>query len=226
MYYPRQRGSVGACARNAWPGTRTRKRLDFANRRNADVSAGEVERIGIRMEVLPMKCPKCGVFSPESTERCDCGYTFLTQIIEKRSYQRGHVARRPKWIWAVAGWYGLSVVWSLLSFALIHTGAIPLNAAQQAYFTSLGIVDYLGSVCVGLLSVVGAVQLFRLRKSAVPAFSTALGLNTAFMLLHVLRGSFAEAVGGAGLVGALLGLILLAFIRLYARRLRKQGVLT
>jgi hypothetical protein len=29
-------------------------------------------------------------------------------------------------------------------------------------------------VCVGLLSVVGAVQLFRLRKSAVPAFSTAL----------------------------------------------------
>jgi hypothetical protein len=110
-------------------------------------------------------------------------------------------------------------------FGAHYTGTIPLSAAQHAYFRSLGVVDYLGSVGIGVLNVVGVVKLFRLRKSAVSILSTSLALNAAFTLFNLLQGSFVQAIGGSGLVGALLGLILLASVFLYARRLRKDGVL-
>jgi len=32
-----------------------------------------------------MKCPNCGLINPETAERCDCGYDFLTGIM-KESY--------------------------------------------------------------------------------------------------------------------------------------------
>ena len=27
-----------------------------------------------------MKCPRCGLYSPESAEECDCGYRFSAQL--------------------------------------------------------------------------------------------------------------------------------------------------
>jgi hypothetical protein len=29
-----------------------------------------------------MKCPNCGLFNPESAERCDCGYDFKSNAME------------------------------------------------------------------------------------------------------------------------------------------------
>jgi hypothetical protein len=107
-----------------------------------------------------------------------------------------------------------------------YSGAIPLNAAQQAYYRRLGVVDYLSSMAVGLITAVAVVQLVRLRKSAVVAFGATLALNAALWLVQFLRGGITQALGGSGLVGALLGLVLLSAVFLYARRLREKGVLT
>ena len=30
-----------------------------------------------------IKCPRCGLFSPDSAQRCDCGYDFETNTDEK-----------------------------------------------------------------------------------------------------------------------------------------------
>jgi len=30
-----------------------------------------------------MKCPRCGLISPEFAQRCDCGYDFTAKTIEK-----------------------------------------------------------------------------------------------------------------------------------------------
>lgn len=30
-----------------------------------------------------MECPKCGLISPESAQRCDCGYDFVTDVPQK-----------------------------------------------------------------------------------------------------------------------------------------------
>jgi hypothetical protein len=32
-----------------------------------------------------MECPKCGLINPDEAERCDCGFDFVTQTLE-RSY--------------------------------------------------------------------------------------------------------------------------------------------
>ena len=134
--------------------------------------------------------------------------------------------RRPKWVWAITGWFGFSAVSTLSSFALLYTGAITLNAAQQAYFSRFGIADYLGTVGLGVINAVAVVQLFRLRRVAVVAFGAALALNATLWLIQLLRGGLTQAFGGSGLVGACLGLILLTCVFLYVRKLRERGVLT
>ncbi|MBI4526361.1 MAG: hypothetical protein HY695_21385 [Deltaproteobacteria bacterium] len=133
--------------------------------------------------------------------------------------------KRPRWVWVIFGFYLLSVGWTLLSFALVFSGAIPMNAAQQEYFASLGVLDYISSIGVGLISIWAAVLLFRLRKSAAPAFGLALALNTGLTLVHLLTKNWAEALGGSGLVGAFLGWVTLGCVFLYTRRLRRRGLL-
>jgi len=44
-----------------------------------------------------MKCPNCGLFNPESAERCDCGYDFKSNTM-KTSYiddQKHAVGKGP-----------------------------------------------------------------------------------------------------------------------------------
>ena len=36
-----------------------------------------------------MKCPRCGLFNPESAQRCDCGYDFETRSVEKPYFNQG-----------------------------------------------------------------------------------------------------------------------------------------
>jgi hypothetical protein len=75
--------------------------------------------------------------------------------------------------------------WTLLSFVLIHAGAIPLNAAQIAYFDSLGTLDYVFSVGIGLANFLGAISLFLLRRMAFHLFASALVANLLMTLWHV-----------------------------------------
>jgi hypothetical protein len=141
--------------------------------------------------------------------------------------------RRPLGVWVVSAFYVLSGGWTLFSFALIFGGAITVTPAQEEYFASLSAVDWFFSfwffsLAFGVIGISAAVCLFLLRRVAVGLFSVALALNLAFIAVHVftavhVRGNnWTEALGGAGLVSAL---ILVAVI-LYARRLAKRGVLS
>lgn len=134
--------------------------------------------------------------------------------------------RRPFGVWVVSAFYVLSTGWTLLSFALIFDGTIKISPAQEAYFASLTGLDWFFSLAIGAIGFSAAVCLFLLRRVAVALFSAALVLNLAFTALHVMRTSWSEAIGGAGLVGALIGWLILVAVILYARRLAKQGVLS
>lgn len=35
-----------------------------------------------------MKCPRCGLFNPDSAERCDCGYDFKARTVEKAYFKQ------------------------------------------------------------------------------------------------------------------------------------------
>lgn len=140
--------------------------------------------------------------------------------------ERKRPRRRPIGVWVVSAFYVLSVGWTLLSFALIFSGAIKITAAQQLYFTSLTGVDLLFTLAIGVLGLYAAISLFLLRRVAVALFSVALACNLVFTAVHVMRTNWIEALGNAGLVGAVFGWTILIAVILYARRLAKRGVLS
>jgi hypothetical protein len=132
---------------------------------------------------------------------------------------------RSGWIWAISIFFGVSAGWTLLSFALIRSGAVPLNAAQIAYFSSLGPVDYVFSIGIGLANLLGAISLLLLRKIAFYLFASGLAGNLLMTLWHVATKGWVAALGGAGLVGAIIGLGLLVIVCVYSRHLLQRGVL-
>ena len=66
---------------------------------------------------MPKDCPGCGLVNPPSAQRCDCGYDFDRQRME-RSYLEPKQLRRPAAaFWAGGGlamigayFYGLTVL--------------------------------------------------------------------------------------------------------------------
>jgi len=134
--------------------------------------------------------------------------------------------KRPGWVWAISIFFFLSAGWTLLSFYLINTGAVPLNAIQKEYFGRLAGVDYGLSVIMGLTNLIGAVALFFLRKVSFYLFATAFGANLILALWHTVTRGWVAAVGGAGFVGALIGWGLLIVVCIYSWKLLQRGVLT
>ena len=131
---------------------------------------------------------------------------------------------RPIGVWLLSAFYALSAGWTLLSFALVFSGAIKITPAQEVYFASLTGVDWFFSLVPGVIGFSAAVYLFLLRRIAVALFSIALVLNLGFLPFHATRTNWSEAIGSAGW-GVLFGWLLLVGVILYAQRLTKRGVL-
>lgn len=176
-----------------------------------------------------MFCPQCGTEATANARFCvSCG-SPLTQpdrvVPSVSAPSTVRHSKRPKWVWIIVAFYVFSLGWTLLSFAFMFSGAISLNAAQDEYFASLNILDYLSSTGIGLVTIWAVFLLFRLRKNAVRALGVALALNVGLTFIHMLTKSWAAALGGSGFVGVLLGWMILGLVFLYARRLDRGGVL-
>src|SRR5262245_60969514 len=133
--------------------------------------------------------------------------------------------RRPVLVWVVFLWYVFSTGYTLLSFALIFSGRVPLSDEASRYLSSLSPLDYAVTILALLLNVVGAVALLLLRRSAPYLFSAALLLTVASLALHALTKGFVAALGAGGPVGLILGYGIAALVCLYAWRLYMRGVL-
>jgi hypothetical protein len=133
--------------------------------------------------------------------------------------------KRPIWVWVISIFFFVSAGWTLLSFALIFSGIIPLDAAQKAYFDKLTAVDYAATLIIGACNFIGAIALFLLRRIAVPLFATALALTLVMTIWQSATKGWVEAMSGPGLVGALVGYALLIVVCIYAWHLSRKGVL-
>ena len=137
-----------------------------------------------------------------------------------------HVHRkRPIWIWLISLFFFVSAIWTLLSFYLIWSGAIPLEPAQRAYFDRLTLIDHALTIVVGLLNLSGAIALFLLRRIARNLFLSSLGMSLILAAWQAATKGWVEAIGGAGFVGVLIGYALLIVVCIYAWHLSKEGVL-
>jgi|SRR5215831_9341896 len=134
--------------------------------------------------------------------------------------------RRPALVWAIFVWYVLSAGYTLLSFALIFAGRVPLTAEASRYLGSLSPLDYTVTILALLLNVGGAVALLLLRGAAAYLFTAALLLNIASVALHALTKGLVAALGAGGPIGLLLGYGIAVLVCVYAWRLYARSTLT
>ena len=130
--------------------------------------------------------------------------------------------KRPIGVWIASVGYLLlqmPAAWLVLQFYLETP---PLTEAQRAYFGSLGWLDYAIGAGTSLLMIVGLVDLFSLRRTAVALLGVAFAVDASYSLVHVLTTNWVEADGS---IGALMGPVVQLAIYRYAWRLGKQGVL-
>jgi hypothetical protein len=145
---------------------------------------------------------------------------------ERNVSDEQHVERkRPIWVWLLSLFFLLSAIWTLLSFFMIWSGAIPLEPAQKAYFDRLTPIDYALTIVVGLLNLSAAIALFLLRKIARDLFLASLALSLILAAWQAATKGWVDALGGPGFVGVLIGYILLIAVCIYAWHLRRKGVL-
>ena len=135
------------------------------------------------------------------------------------------MSKRPKLVWVVFLFNVLSVGYTALSFFLIFSGAISVPPEQAAYFGNLSAFDWVITALTGLLNVAGAVAIFRLRKIAFHLFATAFVLVILQTLVHTITTNFVAALGGPGVVGALIGYGISLAVCIYAWKLKARGVL-
>jgi len=133
--------------------------------------------------------------------------------------------KRPKLVWIISIFYILSAGWTVLSFALIYSGSIPINEAQKAYFASQNIFDIILTLTMGSLNFLGAILLFLLRRHSFHCFLTAFSLGIIMTAYHIMFKNWLDAIGGPGLVGALIGWIISVAIILYSNKLIKNEIL-
>jgi hypothetical protein len=133
--------------------------------------------------------------------------------------------KKPKLVWVISIFYILSAGYTILSFVLISTGAIQVNEAQKAYFDSQSIFDDTLTLTMGSLNVLGAIFLLLLMRYAYHCFLTAFSLGIVMYVYHIIFKNWLGAIGGPGLVGAVIGWLISIAIILYSKKLIKKEIL-
>ncbi len=138
---------------------------------------------------------------------------------------RNEKRKRPVWVWVISILFFLSAASTLFSYYLIASGKIPLSPTEKAYLESLTSVDITISILIGLINLIGAVNLFLLRKQAFYFFLSAFILNVAVTVWQILNKGFVEAMQASGLIGMLIGWGILVVVCVYTKKLEKSGIL-
>lgn len=133
--------------------------------------------------------------------------------------------KRPILVWLIAVFYGLGALWTLLSFALFFSGRINVPPAEAAYFASLTPIDLTLTVLLAISGLVGAIMLFRLKRSALVFFLIALVLNISYSIWTFLMNPAFRTVAQQSVIGLITGLTVVSLITFYVYRLKKRGLL-
>jgi hypothetical protein len=133
-------------------------------------------------------------------------------------------AQRPRMIWAICIFYGVSVLWNGYSSYLVHSGAIPLTPEQQQYFGSLIALDYAVLIIGPLVTLIAISYLFLMRKQAFYFFLLGLLISLSSFLWAPME-DWLAAIGEPGAIGAAIGFAIYLGVCIYTWWLMQRGVL-
>ena len=137
-------------------------------------------------------------------------------------------ARRPVMVWVISLFFFICTPLSLLSLLLLplmSSGVIPVQEHQRHFFASLNAFDYVLSLANIILSLTWAIQLFRLKRSALPIFLGLFVFGVLVLLYNILLKDWLNAVGTVGLIGAGFAWLFNFALLWYTWRLSRKGVL-
>ena len=100
-----------------------------------------------------MNCPRCGLVNPETAQRCDCGYDFISKSVEKPYFTSSpnttlsRIAIRAQVVALILA--GGAVIWGCL---MVHIALYPGASGEFGGYSVLfaAVVD----LPVGLVSLV------------------------------------------------------------------------
>lgn len=134
-------------------------------------------------------------------------------------------SKRPGWVWAISILYGLSTIYTPISFYLVYSGALPLTGAQKEYFNSLGMFDWI-LVAVGSVIMLSAVvSLFLLKRVTIKLWGLAIIVTVLNSIYSMIAKNWLAAMDIPSLVGVVIGFALVVAIFFYTKRLDARGYL-
>jgi hypothetical protein len=122
------------------------------------------------------------------------------------------VRRRPLVLWLILVYYVATAISTIILFALLRPGVLPLDAQDTALLATISAPDYAVTATASAVVVLGAVLLFALKKAALPVLYISLALSIVLGLWY----GFASWRWWVPLIGTIA----------YAERLRRRGMLT
>ena len=66
-----------------------------------------------------MKCPRCGLINPETAQRCDCGYDFVTHLVEKPYFKQNLPTEIKGFFIFLIVWNGLGIFRAITSHSTL-----------------------------------------------------------------------------------------------------------
>lgn len=131
-------------------------------------------------------------------------------------------AQTPITVWAIVLTQFWLTIYSLYWASLLFTQKIDLPPVERAYFLTFTWFDFALIGAVAVVQVVSGLLLFFMRAEAVPAYHLLLALN----LFQNGWTLYSKPVEGISLTQFISGTLLTMIMGLYARRLRKNGLLS
>jgi len=134
--------------------------------------------------------------------------------------------KRPKLVWAITILYFISLVFTAYSQYAVYTGLIELPADAKAYYDNLGIIDYGIMFISGIIGIAAVATLFMLKKITTTLWAIYLGVSVLTQVYSaVSTPEYLKTVERSGMVGIIIGVVIMAAIYLYTRRLDARGYL-
>lgn len=137
---------------------------------------------------------------------------------------------KPGAVWIIFIFYCVGAIGMLVALPFTLSGRLPVpNEIYRLYFESLNWFDHTIMISGGALGWWAALQLFRLRKIAVPLFWVVLGISIFHVTYQLLANPYwlkAMMLNGQyGWLSVGSGWLIKIAVTVYAWRLSKRGVL-